>query len=191
MEKKAVWNHCEIYLHQGDITALEVDAIVNAANSELWAGAGVCGAIHRKGGPTIAEECSVLIAAKGKVPVGGAVITSGGRLPARHVIHAVGPVYSDYRPERAAELLASAYRNSLAVARENSFSSIAFPCISTGVYGFPPEKACPTALRAVHDDLMQNGSLTKVIFCTFLASDLELYETEFKSSRFVFRIGDF
>jgi O-acetyl-ADP-ribose deacetylase len=178
MDRKAVYNQCEVYLHQGDITALDVDAIVNAANADLWAGSGVCGAIHRKGGPKIAEECAVFVAAKGRVAVGHAAITTGGNLPARYVIHAVGPIYDDYEPHRAAEVLASAYRNSLALAREHKLQSIAFPCISTGVYGFPPDQACIAAVGAVRGDLLKHGKPAKVVFCTFSASDFALYEHE-------------
>src|SRR3954453_2657270 len=95
VESKARWNGCEISLHQGDITDLTTDAIVNAANSELWAGGGVCGAIHRRAGRALAEECSLIISRSSNVPEGRAVITTGGELPARHVIHAVGPFYED------------------------------------------------------------------------------------------------
>lgn len=178
MERKAVYNRCEVYLHQGDITALDVDAIVNAANADLWAGSGVCGAIHHKGGRKIAEECAGIIASQGRVPVGGAAITTGGNLPARHVIHAVGPIYDDHEPAQAAQLLAQAYRSSLAVAREHKLKSIAFPCISTGVYGFPPDSACQAAVRAVRDDLLTHGQPVKVVFCTFSTGDFALYERE-------------
>ncbi len=180
MELRAKWNECEIYLHQGDITLLEVDAIVNAANAELWPGAGVCGAIHRRGGPSIAQECAVWVAAHGQVPVGEAAITTGGNLPARHVIHVVGPIYDDYRPPEAARLLANGYRAALALARQHGLKSIAFPCISTGVYGFPPDRACPAAVQAVRDDLTQFDQIDKVVFCCFLASDYDLYRKEFE-----------
>jgi O-acetyl-ADP-ribose deacetylase (regulator of RNase III) len=179
MELQTRWNDCEIHLHDGDITALEVDAVVNAANSELWAGSGVCGAIHRRGGRAIAEECAVLIAQMGSVPVGHAVITTGGNLPARHVIHAVGPIYDDH-PQDAADLLAAAYRNSLTVARRHGLQSIAFPCLSTGVYGYPKDEACQVALRAVRDDLEQHGRLSQVVFCTFGADDTQLYRDAFR-----------
>ncbi len=181
MELQARWNECEVYLHQGDITALEVDALVNAANSQLWAGGGVCGAIHRKGGPAIAEECSIIVATKGQVPTGGAVMTTGGNLPARHVIHAVGPVYDDYPKEQAAELLAMAYRCSLALARQHQLRSIAFPCISTGIYGYPPAQACQVALRTVREDLQKHNRLARLIFCTFTDEDHELFHQALKS----------
>jgi len=169
------WNQCDIFLDRGDITALEVDAIVNAANTELLPGGGVCGAIHRQGGSRIALECAAFVKMNGPVPVGGAAMTTGGNLPARHVIHAVGPVFGDHAPEEADRLLADAYRQSIAIARENHLSSIAFPCISTGIYGFPPERACPVALKAVHDELLARNQMERLIFCTFLEADLALY----------------
>ena len=175
MEHKARWNDCDIFLHQGDITDLTTDAIVNAANSELWPGGGVCGAIHRRAGRTLADECGLVISRSGKVPEGGAAITGGGNLPARHVIHAVGPFYED-DPARAPELLASAYRESLRLARENGLRSVAFPCISTGVFGYPPEEACPVAIGAVRADLELHDGLDRVVFCVFGRSDFDRYE---------------
>jgi O-acetyl-ADP-ribose deacetylase (regulator of RNase III) len=175
VESKTCWNGCEILLHQGDITELTIDAIVNAANSELWAGDGVCGAIHRRAGRALAEECSLIISRSGEVPEGQAVITTGGALPARHVIHAVGPFYDD-DPARAPERLASAYRQSLRLAREHGLRSIAFPCIGTGAFGYPPDEACRVALDAVRADLELHNRMDKVIFCVFVRSDLDLYE---------------
>jgi O-acetyl-ADP-ribose deacetylase (regulator of RNase III) len=175
MELKSRWNGCEIYLHQGDITHLKTDAIVNAANSDLWAGGGVCGAIHRRAGRALAEECGLIVSRSGKVPEGQAVITTGGELPARHVIHAVGPFYED-DPARAPELLASAYSNSLRLARQHGLRSIAFPCIGTGAFGYPPDEACAVALQAVRDDLERHGELDTVVFCVFAPSDLDRYE---------------
>jgi O-acetyl-ADP-ribose deacetylase (regulator of RNase III) len=174
MNSVATWNSCEICLHQGDITELKVDAIVNAANQHLLVGGGVCGVIHRKGGPAIARECQQIVAARGPLAVGEAAATTGGNLPARFVIHAIGPVYGD-DPGRAAELLGHAYRNSLAVARDRGCRSIAIPCISTGIFGYPPDQACPVALKAVRDDLLSHGGLDRVIFCTFSGSDFEIY----------------
>lgn len=175
MELKTRSNNCDICLHQGDITTLDVDAIVNAANEQLWPGAGVCGAIHRRGGPKIAEECRLIIARIGSLATGNAVITTGGDLLARHVIHAVGPVYDDHDPATAARLLAAAYVSSLSMARENRLRSIAFPCISTGTYGYPADEACLVAIRAVRDDLDKHGGLEKIVFCTFSERDTELY----------------
>jgi O-acetyl-ADP-ribose deacetylase len=169
------WNGCDIVLHQGDITRLETDAIVNAANSGLWAGGGVCGAIHRAAGPALAEACKLVVAQSGPVAVGHAAITPGGTLRARHVIHAVGPVYGE-NPARAPELLAAAYVNSLRLARENGCSSIAFPCISTGIFGYPPDEACRVVLDAVRQDLEKHGGLEKVVFCVFGKADFERYD---------------
>jgi O-acetyl-ADP-ribose deacetylase (regulator of RNase III) len=140
-----------VHVEVGDITTWQVDAVVNAANAHLAPGGGVCGAIHRAGGPTIAAECRKLIATDYPhgVPVGGAVATTAGQMPARFVIHAVGPIYgSDPEPE---QLLADAYRNSLALARELGLASIAFPAISTGIYGFPAERAAPIVWQTVSE----------------------------------------
>jgi O-acetyl-ADP-ribose deacetylase (regulator of RNase III) len=178
MDLKTRWNNCEIYLHQGDITNLTTDAIVNAANSDLWAGGGVCGAIHRRAGPRLAEECRVVVSRAGRVPDGQAAITGGGELPAQHVIHAVGPVYEN-DPARAPKLLASAYTSSLRLARDNGLRSIAFPCISTGIYGYPQDEACKVAIQAVRADLEQHGGLDKVVFCVFGQADLDRYEKAF------------
>ena len=132
-------------LVEGDITQQDTEAIVNAANNSLLGGGGVDGAIHRAGGPAILEECRKL----GGCATGDAKITTGGRLPARYVIHTVGPVYRQEGPERAARLLASAYRRSLEVAVENGVGSVAFPSISTGAYGYPLEEAAGVALHTV------------------------------------------
>ncbi len=136
-------------LVEGDITEQDTEAIVNAANSSLLGGGGVDGAIHRAGGPEILAESRKL----GGCATGDAKITTGGRLQARYVIHAVGPVYRREGAERAAELLTSAYRRSLEVAVENGVHSLAFPSISTGAYGYPMDKAAPLALGAVIDFL--------------------------------------
>ncbi len=147
---------------EGDITKLDVDAIVNAANSRLTPGGGVSGAIHRAAGPGLWEECRKL----GRCPTGDARITGGHRLPARHVIHAVGPKWHG-GSEGEDALLASAYRRSLELARDHGLKSIAFPAISTGIYGFPPERAAPIALRTVAEFLDRNALPETVLFCCF------------------------
>jgi O-acetyl-ADP-ribose deacetylase (regulator of RNase III) len=136
-------------LVEGDITRQDTEAIVNAANNSLLGGGGVDGAIHRAGGPEILEQTRKL----GGCATGDAKITTGGRLKARYVIHTVGPIYHREGQERAADLLASAYRRSLEVAAENGVGSVAFPSISTGAYGYPLEGAAPVALCAVVDYL--------------------------------------
>jgi O-acetyl-ADP-ribose deacetylase len=158
-------------LHQGDITRLAVDAIVNAANSGLRGGGGVDGAIQRAGGPAIMAECRRI----GGCPTGQAVVTTGGNLPARFVIHTVGPIWhGGGRGEP--ELLRSAYTNSLLRAGELSLASIAFPSISTGVYGYPIELACPITVDAVIEHVQQGTALQRIIFCLFSASDYAVYE---------------
>jgi O-acetyl-ADP-ribose deacetylase (regulator of RNase III) len=165
-----------VRLVRGDITDMETDAIVNAANSSLMGGGGVDGAIHRRGGPKILEECKRIRATewpKG-LPTGKAVITSGGNLRARHVIHTVGPVW---RGGHCGEpgLLAQAYRNSLRLAVEKGLKSVAFPSISTGAYGYPIEDASRVALEAVKDFLEKEDSLDEVVFVLFSESALEVY----------------
>src|SRR5262245_17292473 len=158
-------------LVQGDITRQPTDAIVNAANTTLLGGGGVDGAIHRAGGPAILEECRTL----GGCPTGDAKLTGGGRLPARHVIHTVGPVYRDGR-HREGELLASAYRRSLEVACEHGLRSVAFPSISTGAYRFPIRDAAAIALRTISAFLAQPGhGLARVRFVLFSDADLATY----------------
>lgn len=158
-----------IELVRGDITGESVDAIVNAANSTLLGGGGVDGAIHRAGGPAILDECRVI----GGCATGDAVITTAGRLPARHVIHTVGPVYRGKPGD--AELLASAYRRSLEVASQTGVRSIAFPSISTGAYGYPVEQAARIALGTVLDYLAEHDDIELVRFVLFSDSDLATY----------------
>ena len=155
----------------GDITELEVDAIVNAANSSLLGGGGVDGAIHRAAGPELKEECRAL----GGCRTGDAKITRGYKLPARHVIHAVGPVWHG-GTQGEPELLASCYRRSLEIAAEHGLVSIAFPSISTGVYGFPMDLAAPIAVREVRRFVATPTSLREVIFCCFSIADLKVYD---------------
>ena len=159
-------------LIRGDITREHVDAIVNAANSRLAGGGGVDGAIHRAGGPEILAECRRL----GGCATGEARITGGGKLPARWVIHAVGPVYHDGR-QREAELLASAYRRSLEIAVEQGARSVAFPSISTGAYGYPIAEAAGIALGTAAGFLTERpGRLDLVRFVLFSDADLAAYE---------------
>jgi O-acetyl-ADP-ribose deacetylase len=156
----------------GDITKLDVDAIVNAANRSLLGGGGVDGAIHRAAGPGLLAECKELRRTRlpDGLPTGKAVLTGGHRLKARHVIHTVGPVY-DAVPNPA-ELLADAYRNSLALAEEHGMRSIAFPAISTGVYGYPREEAAAVVKRVL--DEFAGKSVRRVVLCFFSAEDERL-----------------
>ncbi len=150
-------------LVEGDITALHVDAVVNAANSALQLGAGVAGAIRRRGGPAIQRECDRI----GHCPVGGAVVTGGGNLPARYVIHAVGPVWREGNPEECDRLLASACSEALARAAENGVESVALPSLSTGVFGFPITRAARILLTEAAKHLQSNSSPSRIVFCLF------------------------
>jgi O-acetyl-ADP-ribose deacetylase (regulator of RNase III) len=166
-----VLNMPEIEVIKGDITTLEVDAIVNAANSSLAGGGGVDGAIHRAAGPSLLEECLRI----GHCPAGDAVMTGAGKLRAKHVIHTVGPVwYGGNRNEP--ELLASCYRKSLLLAEEAGLESVAFPNISTGVYGYPKDKAAKIALASVNETLKETPGIKKVIFVCFDNENYLLYK---------------
>jgi O-acetyl-ADP-ribose deacetylase (regulator of RNase III) len=167
-----------IELAQGDITRESTDAIVNAANTGLRGGGGVDGAIHRAGGPAILEECRRI----GGCPTGEAVITTGGNLRARYVIHTVGPIYRDGRHGEP-DLLAGAYRSSMKLAKQHHLSSIAFPSISTGVYGYPVEEAAPVALRVVLDELEQPETITLVRFVLFDERTYAAYQAAWESLR--------
>ncbi len=155
----------------GDITRLEVDAIVNAANASLLGGGGVDGAIHRAAGPGLLEECRAL----GGAATGEVKMTGGHRLPARHVLHAVGPVWHGGGAGED-EALARCYRNALRIAGEAGLRSVAFPAISTGAYGFPLERATRIAIAEVRRALEGGSAVERVVFCCFSASDREVYE---------------
>jgi O-acetyl-ADP-ribose deacetylase (regulator of RNase III) len=160
----------KIEIQQGDITRMEIDAIVNAANSRLLGGGGVDGAIHRAAGPQLLEECRGL----GGCPTGEARITKGYLLPARYVIHTVGPVYRG-RPEDA-RLLASCYTSSLMLAAERGLTGVAFPAISCGVYGYPLEDACRVAVDTTLAFLADHPVLARVVFVLFSEKDRQVYE---------------
>lgn len=159
-------NRTSLTLVQGDITKEQVDAIVNAANEQLMGGGGVDGAIHRAGGPAIMAECNEIRAEQGGCPTGSAVITTGGNLPAKHVIHTVGPIW---RGGNAGEpnLLASCYKESLSLALEGGIKTVAFPSISTGIYGYPIDRAAATALNAVKEFLEWHDGIEEVCFVLF------------------------
>ena len=167
-------------LVQGDITKQDVDAIVNAANSSLMGGGGVDGAIHRAGGPSIMEECRQIIARIGRLPTGQAVITTGGNLKARHVIHTVGPIWHGGNKGED-QLLASSYRESLKLAAERKLKTVAYPSISTGVYGYPIADASKVALNTVMDFLRsESTSLDKVVFVLFDFNTYQIYAAQLK-----------
>jgi O-acetyl-ADP-ribose deacetylase (regulator of RNase III) len=167
------WKDGRVLVHEGDITRLDVDAVVNAANPLLLGGGGVDGAIHRAAGPGLLEECRAL----GGCETGGAKITGGHRLAARHVIHCVGPVWhGGGRGED--DLLASCYREALQRCREHALRSVAFPAISTGVYAFPLERATAIAVREIWSGLDAPGAPAQVVFCCFAAAAARVYREE-------------
>ncbi len=169
-----------IELVLGNIVLEEVDAIVNAANSGLMGGGGVDGAIHRAGGPRILDECKVLVARQGRCATGQAVITGAGNLKAKYVIHAVGPRYGR-DPAREAELLASAYREAIRLAAEAGCTSIAFPAISTGAYGYPLDEAASIAIRTTRSALEQAPTIRRVRFVLFDQQALRAFERALKA----------
>jgi O-acetyl-ADP-ribose deacetylase len=164
-----------ITLVKGDITKIKVDAIVNAANSSLLGGGGVDGAIHRAGGPAILEECRQIRARQGGCDTGEAVITTAGLLPAKYVIHTVGPVWNGGHKGEP-ELLAGCYRNSLQLAVAHGVKTIAFPNISTGIYGFPKQEAAIIAIKEVQQFLENDNSVQEIIFVCFDDENYSLYK---------------
>lgn len=171
-----------IEIIKADITKIKADAIVNAANSSLMPGGGVCGAIHGAGGPGIWEECKMIIDQKGECKTGDAVITKAGRLPSKFIIHAVGPVWHGGSDDEEA-LLKDCYIHSLELAVDNGCETIAFPAISTGIYGFPKKKAAVIAFRSISGFLSQNLSIKKVWLVCFDDDTFHLLREEQKKTR--------
>lgn len=175
--EKAIINQTKLTIIQGDITQQDADAIVNAANPSLMGGGGVDGAIHRSGGPAILTECKQIVSQIGHLPTGKAVITTGGKLKAKHVIHTVGPIWHGGNRGEA-ELLASAYQESLKVATAKNLTNISFPSISTGAYGYPLAEAAEVALRAIISFLRENATtLKEVRMVLFDSRTYEVYST--------------
>jgi len=166
----------KVLVKVGDLTKENVDAIVNAANGTLLGGGGVDGAIHRAGGPEILKECKEIrrVQYPDGLPTGRAVITTAGKMPAKHVIHTVGPVYGRGGKDKA-ELLAACYRNSLALAAENGLKTVAFPAISTGIYGYPLDEAAQVSSQAIQQFLSSNASLQEVRLVFFSPIDAETF----------------
>ena len=183
MEKQVVEvtiNQAKLRIIQGDITKQDTDAIVNAANSSLMGGGGVDRAIHRAGGPAILEECKQIVARQGRLATGKAVMTAGGNLKARYVIHTVGPIWHG-GDKGEPELLASAYQESLKLAMENQLSGISFPSISTGAYGYPVDKASRVAIGAVIASLRHSvTSVNEVVFVLFDSQTFRAYSSALK-----------
>ena len=183
MEKEVtevVVNQTQLRLVQGDITQQDTEAIVNAANPSLMGGGGVDGAIHRAGGPVILEECKQIVSREGRLPTGKAVITGGGKLKAKYVIHTVGPIWHG-GDKGEPGLLASAYQESLKLAAENNIKSLSFPSISTGVYGYPVNEAAKVAIGTVITFLGQGTtSIREVVFVLFDAQTFSAYSSALK-----------
>src|SRR5262245_2613581 len=167
----------KIEITRGDITKQKVDVIVNAANSSLMGGGGVDGAIHRAGGPAILEDCKRIVARQGSCKTGDAVITTAGELPAKFVIHTVGPIWNGGNNHET-ERLANCYRNSLQLAVENNCSTIAFPNISTGIYHFPKDKAATIAVTTVADFAESQSVIQKIFFICFDPENFKLIHAE-------------
>ncbi|NSL89490.1 O-acetyl-ADP-ribose deacetylase [Chitinophaga sp. Mgbs1] len=172
----------KIKILQGDITKIAADAIVNAANSSLMGGGGVDGAIHRAGGPAILEDCRAIVARQGGCKTGEAVITTAGRLPAKHVIHTVGPVWNG-GDKNEAQLLASCYLHSLELATRHHLRSIAFPNISTGIYRFPKELAASIAMNTIVDYLEQHDDIDEVLLVCF--DDENLHQVQHYYNQYI------
>ncbi len=166
----------KIFLIEGDITTMAVDAVVNAANNTLLGGGGVDGAIHRAGGPTILEQCKKI----GGCPTGEARITTAGNMPSKYVIHTVGPIYRGGNHNEA-KLLYNAYYNSLKLAIEYDLKTIAFPAISTGVYNYPKEEACHIAIDAVFKFIDEVGGIDEIYFVLFSKDNYKIYENVLNS----------
>jgi O-acetyl-ADP-ribose deacetylase len=171
-------NSTVIKLIQGDITKEKVDAVVNAANSSLMGGGGVDGAIHRAGGPFMLEECKKIVSDIGSLPTGEAVITTAGNMPSKYVIHTVGPVWHGGNNNEES-LLKNAYYNSLRIGTENNITSIAFPSISTGIYGYPIASASNVAMNTVKEYVENNSNYNEVRFIVFSSHDFDVYKALF------------
>jgi len=171
----------KILLQLGDITQISVDAIVNAANGSLMGGGGVDGAIHRAGGSAILEECKQIVARQGRCETGNAVITTAGKLPAKYVIHTVGPVWRGGQNDEE-KLLASCYRKSLQLGIQHNCYTFAFPCISTGVYGFPKDLAAKIAVSTISEFLKQTDKIEKVILLSFDEENYGFLKKELSAS---------
>lgn len=183
MEKQATEvtiNQAKLCIIQGDITQQATEAIVNAANPSLMGGGGVDGAIHRAGGPAILEECKQIVSRQGRLPTGKAVITSGGNLKAKYVLHTVGPIWHGGNKGEPG-LLTGAYQESLKLAAENNIKSVSFPSISTGAYGYPVDKAAKVAIGAVTAFLRQSTtSVREVVFVLFDSQTFSVYSSALK-----------
>jgi len=175
--RELIVNQARLAVIQGDITRQATNAIVNAANPGLMGGGGVDGAIHRAGGPAILKECQQIVARQGRLPTGRAVITTGGNLPAKHVIHTVGPIWHGGSSGEAA-LLESAYRESLRLAAAKKLASVAFPSISTGAYGYPVAEAAGIAIRTAASFLREQAtSVKEVVFVLFDPATYQAYSS--------------
>lgn len=170
----------KIEVIKGDITTLQVDAIVNAANSSLKGGGGVDGAIHRVGGPSILEQCKTYVAKQGKLPAGEVMLTNGGNLPAKFVIHTVGPIWNNGTNNEVVKLT-NCYCNALQLAANNDFKTIAFPNISTGVYGFPKAEAAAIAVQTVRDSLNELPQIEMVYLVCFDEENYQLAKQQVAS----------